>query len=254
MGILKDNSIHTLSVFMVLAGLLACGDSATRVVSVPITSDTYIVSGSEAMHGAEEILQIGGGATLTHALLPLPSVDGEVGKESFVEAIVRAIFIDGFFNSGCDTSKILLPEYLTSVKLELTPITSTDASLATQFTLRALGRGWWQGATWTRAHPFLSSGVWSAAGGDLLGGVSSVAGVQSGNSVSFEVKDLVAESATTTYEWGRVPAIHGFRIESSSGTAVNFHSAQSAWGTGYTPEMVFTYTGPCVPPPASGTN
>jgi hypothetical protein len=112
-----------------------------------------------------------------------------------------------------------------------------------------LARGWWQGATWTRAHPFLSSGRWKTPGGDLVDGVAAVSGLHSDSgvldTVEFEVKDWVTESIEEA-KLGEITALYGFRIEGASGADLAFHSAQSDWGESYWPQLKFTYTGPCV--------
>ncbi|MEO5667560.1 MAG: hypothetical protein ABIR96_05845 [Bdellovibrionota bacterium] len=247
MALLKNYSF----VGVALASLVACGpsNSVTRVVSVPIKSDTYIVSGSEKSNGGDESLKVSTGASAQKvALVSLPSSDGSISEQSFTEAIVNAIF-DGFFNSGCDSSKILKPQYLSDVTLVLTPLDETKAASAAQISIKPLARGWWQGATWTKAHPFLASGKWQSAGGDVMNGVTAVAGTTGTGSktIEFAVKDLVTES-TTIFEWGSVTALNGFRVEAASGTSIDFHSAQSSWGESYRPHLDFTYTGPCLPP------
>lgn len=234
-----------------LAGLGACGagDTVTEVVSVPIKSDTYVVSGSEKARGGEQTLVVSDASQKSNALIPLPSSDGEVSEDSFIQAVVDAIF-EGIFGDGCDRSQILKPQYLTAVTLVLTPTESAMASLAAQVSVRPLARGWWQGATWTRAHPFTSEGRWQTPGGDVLGSVAAIAGTaQSSGSlptIEFDVKSLVTESASV-FEWGQITALNGLRVEASGGAELSFHSAQSDWGEGYRPHLDFTYTGPCIP-------
>jgi len=241
----------SLSSCVVIAGLVAlsaCGisDTVTEVVSVPINSDTYIVEGSDKTHGGEEVIEVSTSASEQfYGLIPLPSSDGSKTAESFTSSIVESIF-EGIFGDGCDRSKVLKPEYLTSVKLVLTPIDDTASAQAAQISIRPLDRDWWQGATWTRAHPFTSAGRWDTPGGDVMDSVSAVAGVQDLTQVTFDVKDLVAES-TSLFEWGNITALNGFRVEAASGVSMTFHSSQSSWSGSERPHLDFVYTGPCVP-------
>jgi hypothetical protein len=234
-----------------LLGLAACGagDTVTEVVSVPIKSDTYVVSGSEKARGGEKVLVVSDAAQKSNALVPLPSSDGEVSEDSFVQAVVDAIF-EGIFGDGCDRSQILKPQFLTSVSLVLTPTDSAMTSLAAQVSVRPLARGWWQGATWTRAHPFTSEGRWATPGGDVLGSISATSGTAGTSgavpTIEFDVKSLVSES-TSVFEWGQITALNGLLVQASGGAELSFHSAQSDWGESYRPHLDFTYTGPCIP-------
>lgn len=237
--------------FGFVAGLMALGacgisDTVTEVVSVPMDSDTYIVKDSEETHGGEEFIDVAtNGDEQSYGLIPLPSSDGSRSAESFATSIVESIF-EGIFGQNCDRSKILKPEYLTSVTLVLTPTNATISAQAAQMSLRPLDRDWWQGATWTRAHPFTSAGRWETPGGDVMASVAAVTGTQDETRVSFDVKSLVVESASL-FDWGNITALNGFRIEAADGVTMTFHSSQSVWPESDRPRMDFEYTGPCVP-------
>ncbi len=229
--------------------LSACGDpnTATKVVTVALKSDTTLVRGSETPRGGDTVLEVAhaGGEPSKVALLALPSEDGTATKDSIIGAIIEAIF-DGSAWDGCDRSKILKPQYLSSVKLVVTPTESgVAAAQAALLSVKALSRGWWQGATWTRAHPFLSSGAWETPGGDLRDDVTPATGttgsVGTQETIEFEVKDFVREDAD-----GEIPGLYGFRVEGAAGADLELHSAQSSWGADYAPYLEFTYVGPCV--------
>jgi len=232
---------------LMLLGACGMGDTTIEVVTVNMESDTYIESNSEIPHGGDDDLKVSSGDVTRHSLVQLPSDDGTGSEESFLSAIVEAIF-EGIFSNGCNRDLVLKPKYLTSVELVLTPIAAIDAASAAQLQLLPMARQWWQGATWTRAHPFTSEGVWTSEGGDVMGRATPVAGAlknegTSYETVEFDVRDLVMQGAVS-YSWGSVQALRGFRIESSGSVSTSFYSAQSDLDVPY---LRFTYEGPCIP-------
>jgi hypothetical protein len=247
MEILKKIPLVVVAGLAMLA-LSGCapGDTVSTTVSVPMGSDTYIATGSEVPHGGEPVLNVShAGGIEERTLLPLPGDDDRDGQESFVEALFTGIF-GAIFSDGCDRSKIIDPQYLKSAKLELTFTDAAMKTQATQLTLRPISRQWWQSATWTRAHPFTSSGQWQSAGGDIDSGSGFKTGVAGTDSeygkVFFDVRDYV----TSSYSWIPIKGVNGFIIQGSSGTDVSFHSAQSAWTESFRPHIDFEYEGPCV--------
>ena len=237
-----------LKIFGLLLLLTSCGllgNTVTEVVTLNMESDTYIEENSEQVHGGEAYLRISNDGVRRNTLMQLPSADESGSEESFITAIVEAIF-DGIFDDGCDRSKILNIAYLDSIELVLYGVSSSDAAQAAQLRLLPISRQWWQGATWTKAHPFTSEGFWDDEGGDVLDSVSSVPAVDIGAAyprVEFDVLSLVSQG-TNSYSWGSIPAMRGFRIEGDAGVDASFYSAQSP---DYAPFLRFTYTGPCIP-------
>ncbi|MEK6704761.1 MAG: hypothetical protein AABZ06_03150 [Bdellovibrionota bacterium] len=200
-------SILLVTVLVISSG---CGGSVTFIDYVE--TDTYISSADQSSHADDQILRISKSQSIEErAIVKLPT--GKRDRNSHIEnllsdpissllipfLIIPAILLD-IFNCGDAT---LAPDNLTSAKLILSVVESSESGLTGKVELLLLEKPWWHTANWDRAHYFSSKGKWSQSGGDFDPTFTALTSSEASGEMEFDItnyfKTLILQQETAHF-------------------------------------------------------
>ena len=239
--------------------LVSACDSQTVTTVDYVETDTYISNIDTSNHASlNHLLVSKSDSREDRALFKLPTGErkGNTPNEPAFDDLFDALFVGLLFPFyitteimqsllGLCTQEILKPENLTNAKLVFDVVTSQESDLSGKIQLSLLARPWWQNASWDRAHPFSSKGVWSTPGGDLDNSftpkTSTIGASTNESTIEFDVTDYFK-----TLLQGDRSLHYGMVLSSALGSLsqTKLTSTQSL-SLAARPRVVSTYTGIC---------
>jgi hypothetical protein len=210
--------------------LTACMEGQPAVDIIPVETDTWISTESTEDHATDGSLYVSlEGDREERALLKIPTGKQSLEDEDRINEVLTTplvgilllpitmfYVIHEIFESlfDCDTSAFDADD-LTTATLSLGIADDGGQALGGLIQLEILSAPWWQGATWSRAHPFSSRGRWEEAGGDIDDEVAAIPATVNDGLLEFDVTEYFREliDADKPIHFGAVLRASGASLE-----------------------------------------